>query len=79
MKRNTDRIEFDRGYRQACRDRKIEGFWPRIIAFWAIFIVTYVSPVITITFLIIYTIFEYSEHRDTKKYGRDEKIPPMWE
>lgn len=79
MKRNTDRIYFDRGYRQAYRDKKIEGFWPRIVAFWAIFILSAIAWWLALTFLFIYTIFEYSEYRDSKKYGKDEKVPPMWE
>lgn len=79
MKRNEDRLWFDRGYRQAMRDNSLESFWPKMIGFWGLFVVAVFYWPAALFILTWYSLFSYIEHRDKKKHGRDEDVPPMWE
>lgn len=79
MKRNEKRLWFDKGYRQAIRDRELDSFWPTIISVWCLFAMTTWKWQVALALLIGYTVFEYMEYRDRKKYGEDEKTPSVWE
>lgn len=79
MKRNEDRLWFDRGYRQAMRDSSLDAFWPRLIGFWFLLGVAIFYWPAAVFILSWYTLFSYIEYRDKKKHGRDEDVPPLWE
>lgn len=78
MKRNSERAWFDEGYKQGYKDSKIERFTPKIIGFWFLLIITHFSPSVAIVILLIYTLLEYTEHKDRKDYIKMGP-PKEWE
>jgi len=79
MKRNEDRIWFDRGYSQAVSDRKIESFPARFTGIGFLVAISFFDPAFSAGIFIFWSILEYLEWRDEKKYGVDHEVPKTWE
>lgn len=78
MKRNDNAFWFDEGFSQGVRKQKIRSFVPRLVGYWSILITAYYYPSVALTFLIVYTGFEYMAHRD-RKAERTIERPSTWE
>jgi hypothetical protein len=79
MKRNEERIWFNKGYREGCNDTRKDAFWPKIIGVWSLILVSWWHLPVALIFLAFYTAFEYFEYRDREKFRPDVEVPPLWE
>lgn len=79
MKRNEEYIQYERGYRQAIRDKKLESFAPRTIILFILIILAFAHPIIPFLFLVLWTILDFIEWKNERKYGKDYKPPKEWE
>jgi len=79
MKRNKERIWFEKGYRQAVSDKKIESFPVKFTGIGLLIALSFIEPFISLTAFVMWSIFEYFQWRDEKKYGVDYDPPREWE
>ena len=79
MKRNKEWIWFERGYRQAFSDKKIESFPVKFTGIGLLIALSFIEPFIPLTAFVMWSVFEYFEWREEKKYGVDYSPPREWE
>ena len=79
MKRNKEYIWFDRGYRQAISDKKVESFPAKFIGLGFVVSVSFFEPMLSLAAFLMWSGFEYFEWREEKKYGVDYDVPSQWD
>lgn len=73
--RNKETMWFQKGYKQAVSDRKIESFVPRTLGIYILIALAFVDPMIPLAFFTPYAAFDYFEWRDEKTWAPDYEPP----
>jgi len=74
MKRNNNRIIYDRGYRDACSDKRRDATIPKLIGVACLTALLVFDQYWILAFVVIYGAFELQEWHDLRKHH--ESKPP---